>query len=416
MGYNVLSGSTSAISVVSSGSFVGDGAGLENVEQFPLQNASVTRIPFYKTISGELGLNANSGFTFDVNANALTVPGLTSSVGISISNPISGSLAGLGSYLGLDSNGNIVVTSSAGGKGTPNSLQYHNNNGILEGATGLSYDGSVFHVSGSGSSGEAMAITGSLLPSGSAVYNLGSADNRWNQIFLSSGSLHLGENCQISTDESTSHHSITANKRLEVSGSGSTGEGLTLTGHFLPGADSVYDIGSPTKQWRSLYVSSSTIYFGGESLSVRDGSLKFGSGSATKGFHVGFMHLLDHGIVMDPNRIFRLNAFQMAFAGGIAYKRRVVSWDYQILKTDYIVSVQSDTLTSSVTLTLPESNACINGQTFVIKDEGGNANNRNIVINSSNSDIIDGTTSIILESPYASVNLYTNGVDKFFIY
>ena len=38
MGYNVLSGSTSAINVISSGSFVGDGSGLENVEQFPLQN------------------------------------------------------------------------------------------------------------------------------------------------------------------------------------------------------------------------------------------------------------------------------------------------------------------------------------------------------------------------------------------
>ena len=115
MGYNVLSGSTSVINVVTSGSFIGDGSQLENVEQFPLQNSSETRIPFYKTISGELGLNANSGFTFDVNANALTVPGLTSSVGIRLSNPVSGALAGDGSYLGLDANGNIVVTSSVGG-------------------------------------------------------------------------------------------------------------------------------------------------------------------------------------------------------------------------------------------------------------------------------------------------------------
>ena len=67
MGYNVLSGSTSAINVISSGSFIGDGSGLENVEQFPLQNAGVTKIPFYKTISGELGLNASDGLTFNVN-------------------------------------------------------------------------------------------------------------------------------------------------------------------------------------------------------------------------------------------------------------------------------------------------------------------------------------------------------------
>ena len=119
MGYNVLSGSVSVTHLTSvSGSFTGDGSGLENVEQFPLQNAGVTKIPFYKTIGGELGLNANDGLTFSVNSNALTVPGLTSSVGIKLANPISGSLAGSGSYLGLDANGNIIVTSSLGGGGT----------------------------------------------------------------------------------------------------------------------------------------------------------------------------------------------------------------------------------------------------------------------------------------------------------
>jgi hypothetical protein len=112
MGYNVLSGSTSVVNWQASGSFVGDGSGLENVEQFPLQNASPSRIPFYKTIDSELGLNASSNFTFDASTNTLTVPGLTSSVGIKLSNPLSGSLAGDGSYLGLDSNGNLVVTSS----------------------------------------------------------------------------------------------------------------------------------------------------------------------------------------------------------------------------------------------------------------------------------------------------------------
>ena len=59
MGYNVLSGSVSVTHLTRvSGSFTGDGSGLENVEQFPLQNSSETRIPFYKTISGELGLVA----------------------------------------------------------------------------------------------------------------------------------------------------------------------------------------------------------------------------------------------------------------------------------------------------------------------------------------------------------------------
>jgi hypothetical protein len=112
MGYNVLSGSVSSVGVIQSGSFSGDGSGLENVVQFETQNAAATKIPFYKTIAGDLGLNAHDGFTFSNANSALTVPGLTSSVGIKLGNVISGSIAGDGSYLGVDVNGNLVVTSS----------------------------------------------------------------------------------------------------------------------------------------------------------------------------------------------------------------------------------------------------------------------------------------------------------------
>ena len=118
MGYNILSGSALFIDVVASGTFTGDGAGLENVEQFELQNAAATRIPFYKTINGELGLNSSADFSFSSANAALTVPALTSSVGIRLLTPVSGALAGPGSYLGLDSGGNIIVTSSLGGGGT----------------------------------------------------------------------------------------------------------------------------------------------------------------------------------------------------------------------------------------------------------------------------------------------------------
>ena len=216
MGYNVLSGSTSVINVIASGSFIGDGSGLENVEQFELQNASVTRIPFYKTISGELGLNANSGLTFDVNANALTVPGLTASVGIKLTNPASGAIAGPGSYLGVDVNGNIVVTSSLGGGG-----------------------------------------------------------------------------------------------------------------------------------------------------------------------------------------------------GGISYSRRAITSTATASADDTLIGISAS---AALELRLPSAAGYENGQYFLIKDEAGNANVYNITIKTSGSQTIDGETAIILESPYSSINLYSNGTDKFFIY
>ena len=110
MGYNVLSGSVSSIGVIQSGSFSGDGSGLENVKQFELFNASAARLPFYRMYNGELALDGNSGLVFE--NSALTTPALTSSSGIKLTNPVSGSLGGLGSYLGLDSSGNLIVTSS----------------------------------------------------------------------------------------------------------------------------------------------------------------------------------------------------------------------------------------------------------------------------------------------------------------
>jgi len=60
MGYNVLSGSTSVVSVVTSGSFIGDGSQLENVEQFELIGAAASFMPFYKLVSGKLTLPAHS--------------------------------------------------------------------------------------------------------------------------------------------------------------------------------------------------------------------------------------------------------------------------------------------------------------------------------------------------------------------
>ena len=41
-----------------------------------------------------------------------------------------------------------------------------------------------------------------------------------------------------------------------------------LETHLIPKDDDVYDLGSPTRQWRSLYVSGSTIYVGGNALGI----------------------------------------------------------------------------------------------------------------------------------------------------
>jgi len=248
MGYNVLSGSVSVTHLTSvSGAFIGDGSQLENVEQFELFNAAAARIPFYKLSNSELALDGNSNFVFE--NSALTVPGLTSSVGIRLSNPISGTLAGSGSFLGLDANGNMVLTSSGGaatGVGPDNSLQFHTGDGAISGSSNLLFASNI-----------------------------------------------LTANC------------------------------------------------------------------------------------------------------------------------GLVFKRQEVTSTITASSTDYFIGVSAS---SAITIQMPGAETLSSGQSFVIKDEGGNAGTYSITIRSSGSQTIDGQNSIIIESPFASVNLYTNGTNKFFIY
>ena len=70
---------------------------------------------------------------------------------------------------------------------------------------------------------------------------------------------------------------------------------------------------------------------------------------------------------------------------------------------------------------MPEWKICgadtetIDGKTFIVKDEGGAANASPVIILASGSNTIDGQNTIVLESPYASIQLYCNGIDKYYI-
>ena len=260
-------------------------------------------------------------------------------------------------------------------------------------------------------------ISSSLNISGAAFYGDGSkltgisAGGSGGGIFTEIDNSHAytTSSVQIGSTATPAH-------TMSVEGTSLLSGAVAVDGAITPTVANTYDLGSSAKPWRNLYVSSSTIYLGTDTLSVGDdNNLKFGSGSTNKGFDVGFMNFKNTGIFMDPGRIFQLRAYQMRFYGGIAYVRQVVADDYSIKDTDYLVGIQSNDLTASATLTLPVASGLINGQTFVIKDEGGNLHNHSVVVSCSASDTIDGQNTIVLESPYASINIYCNGSNKYFI-
>ena len=96
-----------------------------------------------------------------------------------------------------------------------------------------------------------------------------------------------------------------------------------------------------------------------------------------------------------------------------AFSRRAVTETITASVNDVIIGVAA---ASAIDIRLPSAADYSQGQNFTIKDEGGSAHTKNITILASGSQTIDGQNSIVLESPYAAVNIYSNGSDKFFIY
>ena len=100
--------------------------------------------------------------------------------------------------------------------------------------------------------------------------------------------------------------------------------------------------------------------------------------------------------------------------GTLKMSRRNITSTATASVSDYFIGVS--TVGSVVSVRLQSAISLQSGQMLVVKDEGGAANANNITILASGSETIDGQNTVVLESPYASVQLYCNGSDKYFIY
>ncbi len=107
------------------------------------------------------------------------------------------------------------------------------------------------------------------------------------------------------------------------------------------------------------------------------------------------------------------NNIRVTIPGGIDYSRTAVTSTATASTSARILGVSAS---SALDIRLPAASGYTAGQHFIVKDEAGNANTNNITIRTTGVETIDGQTSIILESPFAAVNIYTDGSSKFFIY
>ena len=103
-------------------------------------------------------------------------------------------------------------------------------------------------------------------------------------------------------------------------------------------------------------------------------------------------------------------------SGSVSYKRVVIDDDYTITTTDYYVGVDTSESAGAIQVTMPTATAMRTGQTIIVKDEGGQCVTKPITVTAQGGNLIDGSNSIVLQSPYAAVQFYCDGNSKYFIY
>jgi hypothetical protein len=96
--------------------------------------------------------------------------------------------------------------------------------------------------------------------------------------------------------------------------------------------------------------------------------------------------------------------------------RTHISASFYVNHSNYFIGVNTQDATSSVIVYLPHASGSVAGRTYMVKDECGNCHNHEIIIQPTNGDTIDGLNNVVLDSPYASLHVYTDGVSRWFIY
>lgn len=156
-------------------------------------------------------------------------------------------------------NGLITTGSIGGSQHITGSVTIDNNgsqNDLIVGPASSSYSGRII-VNGTGSA----VVTNAIFENSSTGVNqlqLGNNGNTTN-LFLN------GQTTMWNTFI-TGSNGLPGVDALTVSGSSNFIGGLNITGSIIPGDHNQFDLGSPSAQWRDLYLSSGSIYMDGHLL------------------------------------------------------------------------------------------------------------------------------------------------------
>ena len=184
----------------------------------------------------------------------------------------------------------------------------------------------------------------------------------------------------------------------------------------------------------SINISASAFYGDGSKLTGISGGGGGGTGGGiftqlsninaytTSSLTIGANTAPDHKVAVSGAISASLNVSASGFigtflniSGGVVHHHRTSTAIITASVHDYYIGMDSSG--GAVELRLPDASTLTDGHTYIVKDEGGAASVSNtITILASGSQTIDGENSLVLESPYASLSLYCNGVSKYYAY
>ena len=224
-------------------------------------NASVTVTP-----QGNILFTTNGNIVTTMSANSVAVTGqLSASGNITTSGFFVGAFAGSVS-------GNVVAPGS-------NTQVIYNANNLLAASAGFTFNetSNVLTVSGNINSGGRISASGNIVAGNVSATNLSGNLTSGAQANITS----VGTLTSLIVNGNISGSNISA-QSISATGNVSTGN-VVATGNILPSGDEIYDLGSPTQQWKSLYVSGNSIYIGSTKISTSGNSLLFGNNAIVVG-------------------------------------------------------------------------------------------------------------------------------------
>lgn len=351
------------------------------------------------------------------------------------SNTIYGSPAVDGSITGL-----IIVTENSGGTVSGVSITGNSvrqapsptdaNIGILiYGGTAVTVTGNtVYDMGGAGiqAGQDLTSATTGVVITGNAVYNCAQAGAasgislRKAENCVVTGNYVSGEDHSYSVEESAAaaDNMIAFNTLRDTNPVNAISAGTSVFGNKTTDGNAEINYGTSVNSASALGIDSSSS--GAKRLKFKTGGVDrwwvevSGSESGnSSGSNMMFIVRDDSGNSAGTALTLRRLGRQTTFGGGIAIFRRVVTANYTITAAEHLVAV-TDT-SAARTLTLPSAVTFGTGGLLIIKDESGGAATNNITINRASTQTIDGQTSVVINTNYGKVQLYSNGANWFTI-